>query len=99
MVAVAAGGLGGRAITPVVAADRWLAEQGDVQRERQNYAGANYDQPVGKRGHRVSAPDRGGPPRRRGKDGGPLAMKRHAGVGGTLASQPRMRDALAQTAR
>jgi hypothetical protein len=44
---------------PMVAADRWLAEQGDVQRERQNYAGANYhrayDQPMGKRGHCVSA--------------------------------------------
>ena len=39
-------------VAPVVAADRWLAEQGDVQRERQNYAGANYDraydQPVDK---------------------------------------------------
>jgi hypothetical protein len=48
-------------VDAVVAADRWLAEQGDVQRERQNYAGANYDraydQPVGNRGHRVSAPE------------------------------------------
>jgi hypothetical protein len=46
----------GRKIARSVA-DRWLAEQGDVQRERQNYAGAKYDraydQPVDKRGHRV----------------------------------------------
>jgi hypothetical protein len=45
----------------MMAAARGLAEQGDVQRERQNYAGANYhrayDQPAGKRGHRVSAPE------------------------------------------
>src|SRR6516162_399035 len=74
----------GSAVAPV--ADCWLAEQGHVQRERQNYAGANYDraydQPVGKRRHRISERDRGGPPKRRGKDGGSLAMGRHAGVGG-----------------
>ena len=50
---VEVGGAGGRAVAPVEATDRGLAGEGNVQRERQNYAGADCnranDQPVDSR--------------------------------------------------